>query len=284
MKHAFIGLRFLFPSDKNPPKAVVPAVRSLDDPSPGLRAAFLFFRGGFLAARADVRRVSESLNPPANFVVVVAFVEAQVLRLLGARPWTIDRNALDCLPRQLEVIHVRAGHRQSDRHAAAFGQQASLHAGFGPIRRVWPAFFPRRAAPSSSLHPCSAISSRCPSVRHNTTGHRSTASSAPRPEPIPETGDAPRNWSRCRLRSGHSTGSRYATRTAMRRTPHDRSRAADRRRTGGCSCEPATADLRTPTVGPSNATAWMFSSPPSLAPPFRASCPIVTSAERRFLG
>ena len=67
--------------------------------------------GGFLAARADVvGHEAKRLGDPAHLFVIVAFVQAEVLRGYGGGFRPVDGDAPDSFREQLEVVFVGPGH------------------------------------------------------------------------------------------------------------------------------------------------------------------------------
>ena len=156
MEHGFVVFDFLRPANQHAAESIHPTVCSLHDPSARLESGSAFHGLHFFAARTDVVRHVELIRRLARLVIVIALVEAQVLRL--TRRWlrSLDGNARDRLAQQFEVIHVRPGHGQSDADPAAIAQQASLGAAFGPIRGIRPGFSPRPAVTWSSRHQHSA--------------------------------------------------------------------------------------------------------------------------------
>lgn len=82
----------LRPADEKRPVAVEPGVAGFDDPAACPPAGRAELESDLLAASSDVRgeaaRDREFVHPG----VVVAAVEAQPLRPLGARLWPLDRD------------------------------------------------------------------------------------------------------------------------------------------------------------------------------------------------
>ncbi len=269
MQHARVVLRFLLPTNQNATVSVHPTVCSFSHPAASPKPRGTPDQLGFLTARANMRREPEFPGQIAHFVKVIAFVQTQVLRPVPRRPGSLHRNALDRLPHKLEVVDVRARHSQSHRNAVRFGEQTSLGAGFGSIRRVWTGFPPRPAAPWSSLRPCSAKTSSIPLVRRTPSVRLATVSGTPRPASIPETADALSNSNKSPWRSTHSIGSRFAPRKKSRPSRLDRLAGADPVRAGLGSHAPATTAPQTPKTHPNIA----IDSIASLHPPFRASMP-----------
>jgi len=148
-----------------------------------------------------------------NFVIVIAFVQTQTLRLLrrGCGPfgWYAVQRGLD----QLHVIAVGAVYRQSYWDAIGLDQQAAFDTLFGPVRRVFACLFPPREVPWLCTRPCSPRTSRCPLSRRRPTARLPTWLERRQPRPIAGSGRV--QWTRDR-RAWHrvlSTGSQCATQT-----------------------------------------------------------------------
>lgn len=213
MKHCQIVFRTLLPPDQNPAESVHPAMGPLYHPPARFDFGLALDRLGFLAAGADMRRVSELPHQVPDLIVVIPFIQAKPLRGLPGRPGTSHWNALQGWLHQPHVVPVRALDRQSDGNTGSLTQQASLDAAFGAVRRIWPGFFPRPTAPSSSPHPSTARPSRDPSPCHTRSARSPRVSQRPRPCATVETADGPWNCCKCQSRSTHSTDILCARRT-----------------------------------------------------------------------
>ena len=84
MQHRKKRVSSLLPANENPATTVHPAVNALDNPATCLEAGAFLDGLGFLAARTYVRGEAELLRKLTDFLVVVALVEAETLRLLSA--------------------------------------------------------------------------------------------------------------------------------------------------------------------------------------------------------
>ena len=155
MQQGFIVGGFLFPPHEDAAVAIEPRRDALDNPTPGALALHLLF-GLFFAPRPDVRHVATAADPLTDRLTVVAFVEAQMpsaTRSLGAA----NRNAVERLVEKFLVVSIGPAHRQTDRYAAAVGENRPLNAQLTAIGRVFAGFFPRPAAPWSSSHRRSTV-------------------------------------------------------------------------------------------------------------------------------
>ena len=269
MQHSRVVLRFLFPTNENATVSIHPTVSPFSHPAASLEPRATPDQLRPLTARANMRRTPEFHRQITHFVIVIPFVQAQVLRLVPRRPGSLHGDAFDRLPRKLEVVDVRACHGQSHRNTVRFGEQASLGAGLGSIRRIGAGFFPRPEVPWSSPRPCSARTSSTPSVRRTLPIRLAIVSGTPPPASIPETADAPLNSNKSPWRSTHSIGSRFAPQKESRPSHPDHLAGADPARAGRCSYAPATTAPQMTKTHPNTA----IDSIASLHPPFRASMP-----------
>jgi hypothetical protein len=175
MQHARVILRFLLPTNQNSTVSVHPTVCPFGHPAASLEPRGTPDQLRLLTARANMRREPKFPREVTDFVIVIPFVQAQVLRPVPRRPRSFHGNVFDRLPRKFEVVDVRAGHGQSHRNTVRLGEQTALGAGFGSIRRVGAGFSPRPAVPWSSPRPCSAKTSSTPSVRRTLPVRLATA-------------------------------------------------------------------------------------------------------------
>lgn len=137
-----------FPAHEQPPEAVVPRVRTLDDPASRL-AAYLADERLF-AAPSDVRSNSAQANRGRYVRVVVAFVETQVLGAPRAARAAHD-HGIEHVVDHRGVRHVRSADERGDWHAAAVGQNVPLYATFRAVRRIWPREVPPFGAFTEAL-------------------------------------------------------------------------------------------------------------------------------------
>jgi hypothetical protein len=198
-------------------------------------------------------REPEFFREATHFVVIIPLVQTQVLRSVQRRSRPCYRNAFKRLSRKLEVVDVRARYGQSDRNTVRLGEQTSLGAGFGSIRRVGAGFPPRPAGPWSSPRPCSAKSSSTLSVRRTRSIRPAIVSGIHPPASIPGTADAPLNLNKSPWRSMHSIGNRFAPRKESRPSPYDRLAKADPAHVSLCSHAPVTTAQQMPKIHPNTA-------------------------------
>ena len=139
VEHGEIGIGAFLPTDEDAAEAVEPGVGAFDDPAAGAKAGLAPERLRLFAAAADVGGEAELGAELAHLVIVVAFVEAESLRLLRGRGRPLDRDRLDRCAAEFEVVQVRARWRDPERDALALGEERSfrpflaLSVGFGPV-------------------------------------------------------------------------------------------------------------------------------------------------------
>ena len=156
MEHREVGVGAFLPAGEDAAEAVEPGVGAFDDPAAGPGAGLAFECLCFLAAADDVGGEAELVEEFAYLAVVVAFVEADPLRLLRCRCGPLDRDRLERGAGQLEVVAVRAGRADPDRDALALGKEAPFRpflarsVGLGPVSSPPNGAFP--SAPSIASH------------------------------------------------------------------------------------------------------------------------------------
>jgi hypothetical protein len=104
VEHGEVSVGAFLPTDEDAAEAVQPGVAAFDDPAAGAEAGLAFDRLRFLAAGADVRGEAKLLGELVHLRVVVALVQAEALRRGRCRRRSPDRDALDRLPGELEVV------------------------------------------------------------------------------------------------------------------------------------------------------------------------------------
>jgi hypothetical protein len=124
-------------------------VGALDHPAARLESGLALDRLRLFATRANMRGEPELLRELPDLLVVVALVEAELLRVAPRRFGLLYGNALDGFPGELEVIAVGAIDREAERDAGGVRQDGTLRSLLGAVRRIRAGFFPLRAAPSS---------------------------------------------------------------------------------------------------------------------------------------
>src|SRR5712691_3467601 len=256
MQKGEIVFRLFVPAHQDAPKAVHPRVGALDDPAPGFLACLVFDCLSFLATRPSMRGETKLRQDIAHFLIVIAFVEAHALRLLLRGHRALGDHTVDRGPYQFHVMPVGALHRQPNRHAVAFGQQAALDPTFGAVGRIRAGFFPPQAAPWSSRRPCSASASQCPVARQTVPPPLARVSRRRLRRPTPETGRGRWIWHTIRSDSRLPIGSRYGERKTWHRHSGDLVRVDARHQSGGCSPVPGAAVRGQPRAPQRYGTRW----------------------------
>ncbi len=170
MEHSQICIGSNFPANKQSAKAIHPRMSALAHPSARLFSSALLQLLALFAPRTNVSSEVELMRQVSDLVIVVAFVEAEILwgfgRWFGSANWS----AFERLPRHFEVVPVGAIDGEANWNATRFHQNASLGSQLGPVGRIGAGFFPRPAEPWSSLRPWTTTSSRCLSTCHRPRG------------------------------------------------------------------------------------------------------------------
>ncbi len=122
VQHARVILRFLFPTNENATVSIHPAVCPFSYPAASLEPLGTSDQLRLLTARANMRREPEFHRQITHFVIVIPFVQTQVLRPVPRRWGSSYGDAFDRLPRELEVVDVRARHGQSYRNTVRLGE------------------------------------------------------------------------------------------------------------------------------------------------------------------
>ena len=159
MQHCNVSICSFLPSYQYPPKSVHPTVGAFHHPSSRFKPSFFFDGLGFFAPGADVCCETKHPHQLPRFIVVVALVHTHTLLLSLGRLRAFDRDALDRLLNQLEVVSIGAVDREADRDALGFGEQTSLRPFLCTIRWIGTGFFPLQAAPWSKHRPSRARTS-----------------------------------------------------------------------------------------------------------------------------
>lgn len=140
MEQGQIIFWFLFPSDQNPSKAVHPTMRSFCHPASGLEPRLVLDGLRFFPASPNMRCVTKLPRQIPDLVIIVAFIEAKILRPIWSRTFQYD--AFERCPRHLHIVPVGAVNRQTNRNPGTFTQQTAFDASFGPIGWIGTCFFP----------------------------------------------------------------------------------------------------------------------------------------------
>src|SRR5215211_152320 len=146
----------LLVAHQNSPALRKPAQRTLHHP-PASRVAFDARLVELLLSNAsDVGYVASLLHKLPARTIVVAFIQAQVLRSLLGGSRAIDHDGIERRLQQLEIRHIGSGHNHRERAAIGFHKERSLDAHFGSVSGIGAYEIPpKRAlpiAPSAACH------------------------------------------------------------------------------------------------------------------------------------
>ena len=155
---------FLFPTDKKTPCAVRPRVAAFDYPATCALAGMTF--GLNLALARNVQDVSQTLSERLRGLGTISFVQAKMLLAPSDRLGTPHGHRPQRGTQQSDVVRVRAGDCNADRHAAGVGHDGSLDAELTAIGGVFAGFFPRPTVPWSWSRPTLANAMRFRVARH----------------------------------------------------------------------------------------------------------------------
>lgn len=139
LEQSEVVLGLLAPANQNSAVAVKPRVAGLDNPAARLLSGFLHLERGLLAASTDVCGQPMVGDDPTGLGGVVGFVEADALRGVCGRLGTRDRDRVERLFEELQVVAVGAGVREPDRDSRGlrenrtFRPPLALSVGFGPV-------------------------------------------------------------------------------------------------------------------------------------------------------
>src|SRR5215510_5310066 len=142
MQNPQVVTHFFIPTDQHTPEAIHPAMRALHAPPPCFEPHLGLQGLGRLAPRSDMCREPELLQQVAHLVVVIALVQPPPLGGVRGGSGPFHGQALDGRARQLEIIPLRAGPGQTERHATAVWKDAAFGAVFAAFRGILALLFP----------------------------------------------------------------------------------------------------------------------------------------------
>ena len=239
---------FLFPTDKKTPRAVCPRVAAFDYPATCALARTTF--GLNLALARNVQNVSQTPGERLRGLGTISFVQAEMLLATSDRLGTLHRYRPQRGTQQSDVVRVRAGDCNADRHATGVGHDGSFDAELTAIGGVLAGFFPRPTAPWSWSRPAIANAMRFRVARHTSANIFSRSGRRLAVGPILESSDAPCLANRTAAAT-LSTGSPFATDRRFRWRRLADSREADR--PSDCADTLATTALAAATFSPASA-------------------------------
>jgi len=164
MDESQVVAEFLFPTNKETPRAVRPGVTTFDDPAAGTLPSPSLHRN--IALAGNVRNVVETSRESFCGLAEVSLVQAEVLLGRSTRLGTGHGNRFQCGPQQGSIVSVCSCDCDSQRYTAAIGYDGSLDAQLTAIGGVFAGFFPHLTAPWSWSRPLLATASRFRDARH----------------------------------------------------------------------------------------------------------------------
>ena len=199
---------FLFPADKQTPRAVRPGVAAFDNPTPRALARTAFDHDFALAG--NVQNITQTSGESLRGLTAVALIQAEMLLAPSLGLGTCYGHGPQRGPQQSDVVSVRAGDRNADRHAANVRHDGSLDAELTAIGGVFAGFFPRPTVPWSWNRPTLANASRSRVVHRRFADISSRSGGRRAVDSIPGSTDA-RCLANRTAAARPSTGSRCAT-------------------------------------------------------------------------
>jgi hypothetical protein len=196
-------------TDQNSSALREPTQRSLDNPAAGFVALFPITRFFLFANAADVGSMAPGDRRLPARGIVIAFVQAKVLRRGPCWLRPFDDYRLNGRFQEFTVWDIGSLDDRSQRATMLIDQQAGLGARLAAIRGIFPNLFPPQSVPCPGVRRHSAIPRR-----HRLTHHRfrpiaPTKFQRYRPGKTAGTNDA-RYYRYQSSRGACSTDSRYA--------------------------------------------------------------------------
>src|SRR5260221_7745255 len=96
MEQTQVILDLFLPADQQRAKTIHPTMSPLDDPTSGLVPDSLFEGLHFFTPCPNMQGVAKCSPQFPNFIIVIAFIQAQVLRMFFCWMGTRNRNTVQC--------------------------------------------------------------------------------------------------------------------------------------------------------------------------------------------
>lgn len=120
MEQSQIVLNLFVPADKYSAKAIHPTVRALHHPTSGLVANMAFEGLRLFLSRTNMQGVAKFLAQFPDFVVVIPFIQAEILPLLFGWLWSDNWDTFQRPTGHLEIIAVSSFDSETDRESMTF--------------------------------------------------------------------------------------------------------------------------------------------------------------------
>ena len=186
MKQSQIIFRLLFPPRQYAAKAVHPAMCPLYNPTTSLETNLTFNSLCLFATRTNMSGITKLFHQVSYLTRIITLIQAHSLRPLLCRLRPFYRNTFYRSLCHFAIMSISPINRQANRHTRAFCKQTAFNTFFGPIRRVWTCFFPRRAGLWSWRRPSIAMTSQSLLTHHNLPRTLSKVSEKVQPWSSPE--------------------------------------------------------------------------------------------------
>ena len=230
MKQSQKIFRFLFPPCQDAAKTIHPAMCPLYNPTPCLEAGLLFDSLCFFATRTNMSCIAKLFHQVSYLTIIITLIQTHALSFSLRWLRAVYRNTFYGRLYHFAIMSIGSINRQAYRYAGTFGKQTAFNAFFGPVRRVWASFFPRRAGLWSWRHPSIAKTSQSLSTHHNFPEPSSRVSEKLRLLSTPEIVSEPCYWNKFLSHSVRSIDSLFAIQKRYRPLSDGLTLAACRRR------------------------------------------------------
>ncbi len=120
MEQSQIVLNLFVPADKYSAKAIHPTVRALHRPTAGLVANMAFEGLRLFLSRSNMQGVAKFLAQFPDFVVVIPFIQAEILPLLFGWLWSDNWDTYQRPTGHLEIIAVSSFDSETERESMTF--------------------------------------------------------------------------------------------------------------------------------------------------------------------
>ena len=124
MKKSQVVLSLLLPADQQAARAIEPRMGAFDDPSTSTSTRMQDFVLFFLSTATQMWHVAMFLDDLQADRIVIASIQAQMLRLFFIRRWSGNDDAFQGGAKQLHVMAVGSINDESQRNPRSISQQA----------------------------------------------------------------------------------------------------------------------------------------------------------------
>jgi hypothetical protein len=136
MEESQVVARFLFPVNEETARTVEPGMRSLNVPAScpiSVNDGLLRF---FLTATADMFLIPACSHQNAQERIIIPRIQAEMLRVLLARFWARDDDAIERGTQYFAVVPIGSIDDDRQRDTRSVSQQTAFHSRFGAVSRI----------------------------------------------------------------------------------------------------------------------------------------------------